>query len=177
MASFIGRAGFACGVAAEPPPHRTPLYQPVSANRARHRDAVSCAASHRRSLRAVRAKGSGRQRGESYFSFIYHLPRGRRHRWSRGATIRHNKTPFTGRRRANSPHRSPHPHAAPLGIRSGRKKKRKAHLITSATSNSNRHYGARQLAIVNTDSARRCYLCDTIAERRSPGPESNKDEI
>lgn len=103
MASFIGRAGFACGVAAEPPPHRTPLYQPVSANRARHRDAVSCAASHRRSLRAVRAKGSERQRGESYFSFIYHLPRGRRHRWSRGATIRHNKTPFTGRRRANTP--------------------------------------------------------------------------
>lgn len=34
------------------------------------------------------------QRGKSYFSFIYHLPRGRRHCLSRGATIRHNKAPF-----------------------------------------------------------------------------------
>lgn len=72
---------------------------------------------------------------------------------------------------------------SPLGIRSQKKKKKrkkKAHLITSATSNSNWHYGARQLAIVNTDSARRCYLGDTIAERSStrlPSPKSNKDEI
>lgn len=68
----------------------------------------------------------------------------------------------------------PTPHSASAMVG---KKKKKTHLITSATSNSNRHYGARQLAIVNTDSARRCYLGDTIAEQRSPGPESNKDEI
>lgn len=73
----------------------------------------------------------------------------------------------------------PHPptHTSPLGIRSGEKKEKKAHLITSATSNSNWHYGARQLAIVNTDSARRCYLGDTIAERRGtrlPSPNQTK---